>query len=133
ERREGRLQFRGPSVSAGYFRNPVKTRELFDGDWLDSGDLAYIAGGEVFITGRVKDIIIRAGHNIHPHEVEDAVGDIEGIRKGCVAVFASPDPRSGTERVVVLAESAETEAPALAPLPRARLEDHRRRRRWLRR
>ena len=68
-----------------------------------------MAGGEVFITGRVKDIIIRAGHNIYPHAVEEAVGELEGIRKGCVAVFASSDPRAATERVVILAETPETD------------------------
>ncbi len=118
ERRQGRLQFRGPSATSGYFRNEAKTRELFDGAWLDSGDLAYMAGGDVFITGRVKDIIIRAGRNIYPHELEEAVGDIEGIRKGCVAVFASADPRTRTERIVVLAETRESEDAVLARLQR---------------
>jgi len=105
ERREGRLQFRGPSTTSGYFRNPKATAELFDGAWLNSGDLAYIAGGDVHITGRSKDIIIRAGRNIYPAELEDAVGDLEGLRKGAVAVFGSADPDSGTERLVVLAET----------------------------
>lgn len=105
DRRDGRLQFRGPSATAGYLHNPKQTAELMDGDWLDSGDMAYMADGEVFITGRSKDIIIRAGRNIYPQELEDAVGEIEGVRKGNVAVFASPDPSSGTERLVVLAET----------------------------
>jgi acyl-CoA synthetase (AMP-forming)/AMP-acid ligase II/acyl carrier protein len=61
ERQEGRLEFRGPSATAGYFRNEIKTRELFHGAWLDSGDRAYVAKGDVFVTGRLKDIIIRAG------------------------------------------------------------------------
>ncbi|MGI9405090.1 MAG: AMP-binding protein, partial [Hyphomicrobiaceae bacterium] len=105
ERREGRLQFKGPSVTAGYFRDESKTRAVFDGDWLESGDRAYIAGGDVFLTGRTKDIIIRAGRNIYPHELEEFVGNIEGVRKGCVAAFASGDPRTGTERLIVLAET----------------------------
>ena len=105
ERQEGRLQFRGPSTTSGYFRNPQATAELFDGEWLNSGDLAYIAGGDVHITGRSKDIIIRAGRNIYPAEFEDAVGDLDGLRKGAVAVFGSADPESGTERLVVLAET----------------------------
>lgn len=116
EREEGRLQFRGPSATAGYFRNEEATRRLFDGDWLDSGDMAYMAGGEVYLTGRSKDIIIRAGQNIYPHEMEEAVGNIPGIRKGCVAVFGSADPASGTERLVVLAETRETQGPALENL-----------------
>ena len=104
ERHEGRLQFRGPSATSGYFRNPEQTRALFDGDWLESGDRAYLADGELFVTGRAKDIIIRAGRNIYPAELEDAVGDLEGVRRGCVAVFGGTDKRSGTERLVVLAE-----------------------------
>ena len=61
ERREGRIEFRGPSATSGYFRNEAKTRALFRDGWLDSGDRAYMANGDVFITGRIKDIIIRAG------------------------------------------------------------------------
>ncbi len=116
ERQEGRLQFRGPSVTSGYFRNPGETRRLFHGDWLDSGDLAYMAGGDVYLTSRVKDIIIRGGRNIYPYEMEEAVGEIPGIRKGCVAVFGSTDPASGTERLVVLAETRETDSETLKQL-----------------
>jgi len=105
ERQEGRLQFRGPSATSGYFRNPQATADLFEDGWLDSGDLGYLADGEIFLTGRSKDLIIRAGRNIYPQEVEDAVGDLDGVRKGCVAVFASRDEELGTERLVVLAET----------------------------
>ena len=111
ERREGRLQFRGPSSTAGYFRNEAKTAALFDGAWLESGDLAYVAGGDIFITGRTKDIIIRAGRNIYPHEIEAVVGAIAGVRKGCVAAFGHGDAASGTERLIVLAETRETSGP----------------------
>lgn len=111
EREEGRLEFQGPSVTSGYFRHPEETRRLFHDGWLDSGDLAYMSGGDVYITGRVKDVIIRAGRNIYPHELEEAVGNIAGIRKGCVAVFGSADPASATEKLVVLAETRETDAP----------------------
>jgi 1-acyl-sn-glycerol-3-phosphate acyltransferase len=116
ERQEGRLEFRGPSATSGYFRNETKTRELFHGDWLDSGDRAYMAGGEVYITGRIKDIIIRAGRHIYPQEIEEAVGEIPGIRKGCVAVFGVTDPTSGTERMVILAETRESDPATRATL-----------------
>jgi 1-acyl-sn-glycerol-3-phosphate acyltransferase len=112
ERQVGHLQLKGPSATSGYFRNPEATRLLFDGEWLNSGDLAYIAGGEIYITGRVKDLIIRAGRNIYPQEIEEAVGNLVGIRKGCVAAFGSPDPVSGTERLVVVAETRETDPQA---------------------
>jgi acyl carrier protein len=121
ERTEGRLEFRGPSTTSGYHRNPEATRELFDGEWLDSGDRAYVADGEVYITGRAKDVIIRAGRNIYPYELEQAIADVDGIRRGCVAVFGGSDPASGTERLVVVAETRETEPAARAAL-RARIE-----------
>jgi acyl carrier protein len=107
ERLEGRLQFRGPSTTSGYFRNPEDTKLLFHGDWLESGDMAYIAEGEVFITGRIKDIIICSGRNIYPQELEDAIGDMEGVRKGNVVVFGTADPATRTEQLVVLAETRE--------------------------
>lgn len=110
ERQVGKLQFRGASATSGYFRNAEATSELFDDGWLISGDLAYVADAEVFITGRQKDVIIRAGRNLYPHELEEAVGDVAGIRKGCVAVFGSMASRAGTEQLVVVAETRETEA-----------------------
>jgi 1-acyl-sn-glycerol-3-phosphate acyltransferase len=116
EREEGRLEFKGPSCTSGYFRNAEETRRLFQDGWLDSGDRAYAVGGEIYLTGRVKDIIIRAGRNIYPHELEEAVGNIPDIRKGCVAVFGSTDPVSGTERLVVLAETRATDANTLERL-----------------
>jgi len=108
ERQEGRLQFRGPSSTSGYYRDNEKTQALFTDDWLDSGDFAYMGNGEVYITGRIKDIIIRAGRNIYPHELEEAVGNVEGIRNGRVAVFGSVDKKSATEKLIVLAETRST-------------------------
>ena len=122
ERRQGRVQFRGPSATAGYFENPEATANLIANqhgeEWLDSGDLGYLAAGELYVTGRSKDIIFRAGRNLYPHELEQAVGEIPGLRRGCVAVFGSPDPKSGTERVIVLAETRERD-----PAERERLRD----------
>ena len=112
ERVEGRLQFRGPSTTSGYFRDPAATRALFDGDWLESGDLAYVAGGEVFVTGRVKDVIIRAGRNLHPYDFEQAAGDLPGVRRGCTALFAARargGADTGTERLVAVVETRETD------------------------
>src|SRR5262245_2839396 len=105
DRQEGTLQFRGPSATTGYYRNSEATQALFSGAWLNTGDRAYLRDGTVYITGREKDIIIRGGRNISPYELEEAVGDLPGIRRGCVAVFGSMDRASGTERVVVLAET----------------------------
>ena len=105
DRHEGHLQFRGPSATTGYYRNPEATKGLFSGEWVNTGDRAYLSDGMLFLTGREKDIIIRGGRNITPYELEEAIGDLPRIRRGCVAVFGSLDAANGTERVVVLAET----------------------------
>jgi 1-acyl-sn-glycerol-3-phosphate acyltransferase len=117
ERVEGRIEFRGPSVTSGYFRNSAATQHALHDGWMDSGDLGYLADGDLFVTGRRKDLIIKAGRNLYPQEVEEIVGRVSGIRRGCVAAFGVPDPAIGTERLVVVAESRE----ALAA-ERSRLE-----------
>lgn len=104
DRREGALQFRGPSATRGYFRNPEATEKLFDGDWLNTGDRAYLVDGELFVTGRSKDVIVRAGRNIYPTEIEDAVAELDRVRSGCVAAFASGMGEASGERLVVVAE-----------------------------
>lgn len=116
DRTEGRLQFRGPSATAGYFHNDAKNATLFAGSWLESGDRAYLAGGDIYITGRIKDMIIKAGRNIYPQEIEEFVGHIEGVRKGCVAAISGSDLRTGTERLVLVAETRITDPVALAEL-----------------
>ena len=110
ERAEGHIQFSGPSVTSGYYRNPEATKNLLHDSWMDTDDYGYVAEGDIYITGRIKDTIIRAGRNIHPYDLEEAVGNVEGVRKGCVAVFGSKDERAGTEKIVVLAETRETDA-----------------------
>jgi len=118
DREEGRLQFRGPSTTSGYIGNPEATAQLFDGDWLDSGDLAYISSADVYLTSRVKDLIIRAGRNIYPHQLEEAIGGLPEIRKGCVAVFGSTDPASDIEQLIVVAETRQIDPGALDALKR---------------
>jgi 1-acyl-sn-glycerol-3-phosphate acyltransferase len=112
ERREGELWFRGPSATCGYYNNPAATAALFPAGlpqkgscaWINSGDRAYFADGELFITGRAKDIIIKAGHNIYPHEAEMAASGVEGIRRGCAVAFGADGSGSGTERLIIGAE-----------------------------
>jgi 1-acyl-sn-glycerol-3-phosphate acyltransferase len=119
ERSEGRLEFQGPSATSGYFNNPEATARLFRDGWLDTGDRAYLADGEIYITGRIKEMIIRGGRNIYPYELEQQLGELPGIRKGCVAVFPSNDPATGSERLIVVAESRETDQQRQAALQQA--------------
>ena len=116
ERVEGFLWFRGASATSGYYRNEEATEKLFAGGpahaegeypWVNSGDRAYQAEGEIYITGRVKDIIIKGGRNLYPHEVEELASRVDGIRKGCVVAFGLKGDDTGTEKLVIVAESRE--------------------------
>lgn len=105
ERHVGKIQFQGPSAMRGYFRNEDATRQIYHAGWWDTGDLGYIAEGDLFLTGRKKDVIIKAGRNLYPEIIEEIVGDIEGIRKGCVIAFGVSDGEIGTEKIIIVAES----------------------------
>lgn len=109
EREIGSLQFKGPSAMQSYYRNPEGTEKIFHEGWWDTGDFAYIADGEVYITGRKKDIIIKAGRNYYPDEIELVASQAPGVRKGCVAAFGVRDPKTGTEKLIVVAETRETQ------------------------
>jgi fatty-acyl-CoA synthase len=106
----GRLVFRGPSATSGYYRQPEATAAItVDGGWLDSGDLAFMFDGEVHIAGRVKDLIIKAGRNLVPQEIEELAAAVPGVRRGCVAAFGVTQEGSGTESLVVVAETRATD------------------------
>ena len=106
DRAVGRLVFRGPSMTPGYYRKPEATAAItLPGGWLDSGDLAYRADGEIYVCGRRKDLIIKAGRNLVPQEIEEAAASVEGVRRGCVVAFGVPNEALGTETLVVVAET----------------------------
>lgn len=111
ERRVGEIVTRGPSVTAGYFRNEEATRAAIRDGWLHTGDLGYHAGGNLYVCGRIKDLIIIKGANHHPQDLEWAIGELEGVRRGNVCAFSVV--RDGTEELVILAEAARADAPRL--------------------
>lgn len=108
ERKIGFLHFKGPSSMIGYYRQPEATLAITHDDWLDSGDLAYQVGDQIYITGRKKDLIIKAGRNLYPDEIEEVTSQVGGVRKGCVIAFGAHDPKFGTEKLVIVAETKET-------------------------
>jgi 1-acyl-sn-glycerol-3-phosphate acyltransferase len=117
ERVVGRLAFRGPSTTSGYYRNPEATAAIqLPGGWLDSGDLAYRADGEIHICGRRKDLIIKGGRNLVPQEIEEAAASVEGVRRGCIVAFGIDNATLGTEALVIVAETR-----CADPLERERL------------
>ncbi len=119
ERHVGLLQFQGPSSMQGYYGNPEATQAIYHDGWWDTGDLAYLADGEVFITGRRKDTIIKAGRNLYPTEIEELTATVSGIRQGCVIAFGISDAQRGTEKLIIVAETRETKAK-----PREQIIEH---------
>ncbi len=107
DRNVGNLQFQGPSTMEGYYRNNEATAAVYHDGWWDTGDLAYLIGGELFITGRKKDLIIKAGRNYYPEEIEQVTWQVEGVRKGCVVAFGVHDTTKSTEKLVIVAETVE--------------------------
>lgn len=107
ERAIANLQFCGPSAMQNYYNNPEQTQLAQSDGWWNTGDLAYRVGKEIFITGRKKDLIIKAGRNIYPDEIEAIASNDPDIRKGCVAAFGVYDRHSGTEKLIVVAETHE--------------------------
>jgi 1-acyl-sn-glycerol-3-phosphate acyltransferase len=114
ERHEGEVECRGPSATPYYFANVEASNELWHDGWLDTGDLGYLADGELFLTGRSKDVIIRAGRNLYPEDLERSVAALEGVAPRGVAVFASATAPAGSparartaaaERLVVAVET----------------------------
>ena len=102
----GTLQFSGPSQMAGYYNNDAATQKCLTEDgWIDTGDLAYLVKGSLYIVGRLKDIIIKAGRNYYPEEIEDIVSNVRGVRKGCIVAFSVQNEQLGTEQMVIVAES----------------------------
>ncbi len=105
----GEVQFKGSSVTTGYYKRPDLNRELFSNGWLRTGDLGYTVPGpdngppELVICGRLKDIIIVAGRNIYPEDIERSTGEVEGVRAGNVIAFGINDSK-GKESVIVVAE-----------------------------
>lgn len=99
--RVGRLWIQGPSLMKGYLGDPEATARAFRDGWLDTGDLGFLHGGELYLTGRAKDVVILRGRNYAPDEIERAVEGIPGVRTGCV-VAASWLPEGAEGEVLGL-------------------------------
>ncbi|MEV6836326.1 long-chain fatty acid--CoA ligase [Streptomyces sp. NPDC051133] len=116
----GELLVRGPNVFAGYWRRPAETAEVLDDGWLRSGDIVRAGpDGWVEVRGRIKDLIISGGENVHPAEVEAAIDALDGVRES--AVVGVPDERwgeVGVAHVVPVHPGAVTEEQVLAALRR---------------
>jgi acyl-CoA synthetase (AMP-forming)/AMP-acid ligase II len=126
----GEILVQSPGVMQGYYRDPESTRQALRDGWLHTGDLGFLdPEGYLFITGRIKDVIIVRGQNVVPADIEEIVDAVPGIRYS--AAIGLESERTGTQRLHVVAEVRGDEAPAdeLARLARSiTAEVHRRRR-----
>jgi acyl-CoA synthetase (AMP-forming)/AMP-acid ligase II len=109
ERQVGELAVRSNCMLREYYKRP-DLRPFHDG-WYLTGDMGYLAEGEVYVIGRSNDLIINAGKNVYPQDIEAIVNTVPGVHAGRAVVFGVPDEREGTELIAVVAE-VQTNDPA---------------------
>jgi fatty-acyl-CoA synthase len=126
ERQVGELRLQGPSVTSGYFEDPELTKNARAGAWFRTGDLGYLANGNVHICGRSKEVIIINGRNFYPQDIEWEASQVDGVRKGNVIAFGSGGSERERENVVLAFETSIDDASQRAKicsLIRARVQD----------
>lgn len=104
ERQVGEIALLSNCMLTGYYHRPDATAKAFQDGWYLTGDLGYMTGGEMYVTGRKKDLIIVGGKNIYPQDLEALAGEVEGIHPGRVVAFGVFNEEVGTEDVVIVAE-----------------------------
>ena len=100
----GEICVSAPFMFSAYYKNPAATEAAMHEGWYRTGDIGFLDGGEVFVVGRVKDVIIVNGKNVFAHDVEAAVSTVQGVRPGRCVAFGHFSGRDGSEQLVVVAE-----------------------------
>jgi acyl-CoA synthetase (AMP-forming)/AMP-acid ligase II len=118
ERRVGAIWLRSNSLFSGYHRDAEGTRRVLVAGWLDTGDHGYLADGDLFFVSRDKDLIVIGGEKYAPHDLENLVNEVPGVRAGCAVAFGVMNEARGTEELAAVVETRETGS-ALAELERA--------------
>lgn len=110
ERHVGEIAIKSNCMLTGYYKRPDLNAHIFtDEGWYLTGDMGYIASGEVYIVGRKKDLIISGGKNVYPQDIEAIVNTVDGVHPGRTVAFGVPDEREGTELIAVIAETGITD------------------------
>jgi len=110
ERHIGEIALKSDCMLNGYYHRPDATKKAFLDGWYLTGDFGYLAEGEVYVTGRKKDLIIVGGKNIYPQDLEQLAMDVAGVHPGRVVAFGIFNETTGTEDVVMVAEVDEEDA-----------------------
>jgi fatty-acyl-CoA synthase len=121
ERGVGEIVTCGPSVTTAYYGNPEASAQSYRDGWLHTGDLGYLAGGNLYVCGRIKDLIIIRGANFYPQDIEWSVSEVPGVRRDNVVAFSIVD--NGEERLVVSAEGNSGDAAELRKAITAKLAE----------
>lgn len=101
----GEIALQSDCMLTSYFHRPDLTEKAMRDGWYLTGDMGYLKNGEVYITGRKKDIIIVGGKNVYPQDLELLASEVTGVHPGRVVAFGVMDDRAGTEEIVVVAET----------------------------
>lgn len=101
ENEEGHIQIKGTGITPGYYNNEEETRRSFDNGWLKTGDKGFFYNGELYITGRVKDIIFVRGQNLYAHDLENLAGKYMDISYGKIVIGGWFDPKKGQDQVLL--------------------------------
>jgi len=101
----GQIHVRGPSLFDGYFRQAELTKTRLSDGWYATRDIGFVEDGEVFISGRLDDVIIVAGRNLYAHDIEAWLANIAGLKPGRAVAFGIRNDQTGTEDLVILAEA----------------------------
>jgi acyl-CoA synthetase (AMP-forming)/AMP-acid ligase II len=104
ERVVGEIALKSRSMFKEYYRRPELTAQVLRDGWFHTSDMGYIAGGELFVLGRVDDLVIVGGRNIYPQDVEALANRVEGVYQGRAAAFAVDNPDLGTDAIVLACE-----------------------------
>ncbi len=104
ERRVGEIILRGSSMLSGYYRRPDLTAEAIKDGWYYTGDMGYLAEGELYVSGRKKDLIIVGGKNVYPQDLEAIANEVEGIHPGRAVAFGLMDEAMGSEKIIMVCE-----------------------------
>jgi fatty-acyl-CoA synthase len=111
ERRVGEIALRSNCMLSGYFRRPDLSAKSIQNGWYYTGDMGYVADGELYITGRKKDLIIVGGKNIYPQDIEAIANEISGIVPGRSVAFGLFDPSLGSENIILVCELGDGKLP----------------------
>jgi fatty-acyl-CoA synthase len=113
----------GPSVMQGYYEHGALTREALCDGWLSTGDLGYLADGELYVCGRAKDLIIVNGRKFHPQDLEWGVDELAGIRRGRAVAFGTSAADGRPRLVMVVEPNGTVDAEQLVVSVRRRMAD----------